>query len=201
MKILGHSFINRKGAFLNGKEVVSCPENEAKFLRHIYKALEVNYPKFYKMDTLSKSVILADFILSPTYTDLTEQEDKLQLLFANDESSKRTDLSFIESYVPKEAASPSLFVYTLPNILTGELSIKHKWYGENTFFILEKFNAEFYLEQIRMSFSRGNEYCLCGWIGSVDKKNEECFLFLLSKSEGEVTFNELENILNTYRNE
>lgn len=201
MRILGHSYINRKGAYLNGKEVVSCPEDEPKVLRYMYKALEVNYPKFYKMDTLSKSVILADFILSPSYTDLSEQEDKLQLLFANDESSKQTDLRFIESFVPKEAASPSLFVYTLPNILTGELSIKHKWYGENTFFILDKFKAEFYLDQIKMSFLRGNEYCLCGWIGSISPENEESFLFLVSKSEGEISINELENILNTYRNE
>lgn len=201
MKILAHSFIGTKGAYLDGKQLVFCPEEETNYLRYIYKKLEVNYPKFYKMDRLSKITILADFLFNPAYENLKQQEDKLQLLFANVDSSRKTDLSFINSFTIKENASPSLFVYTLPNILTGELAIKHQWFGENSFFILEKFDAGFYLDQIQMSFLRGNEYCLCGWLEANDLENEECFLFLIDKTEGEIQKEDLENIFNTYRNE
>ena len=34
-----------------------------------------------------------------------------------------------DSYYP----SPALFVYTLPNIVTGEIAIRNKYYGETSF--------------------------------------------------------------------
>ncbi|MFA7274763.1 MAG: 3-oxoacyl-ACP synthase [Crocinitomicaceae bacterium] len=201
MKIVAHSYVNSKGVFLNGDCVQTRVDLEVHFLNDLYRKLELNYPKFYKMDTLSKSALLADFVLTPYYTEKPELEDQLQLIFANDESSKQTDLKFIDSYELKENASPSLFVYTLPNIVTGELAIKHKWYGENTFFILPDFQTKFYVEQMEMSFARGNKYCLCGWMSNKTEENEECFLFLVSQSENKNVTNEIENILNTYRNE
>jgi 3-oxoacyl-[acyl-carrier-protein] synthase-1 len=33
--------------------------------------------------------------------------------------------------------SPSVFVYTLPNIVTGEIAIRNKFYGETSFYVLE----------------------------------------------------------------
>ena len=33
--------------------------------------------------------------------------------------------------------SPAVFVYTLPNIVTGEIAIRNKYYGETNFIVTE----------------------------------------------------------------
>lgn len=203
MKIINHSYINRSGAFVDGNLILSG--NKDNFLKHYFMQLEIDYPKFYKMDSLSKSAFLGDYLLKDAYENLVNIDETLLLIFANSNSSKETDLKFIDSYEFKKNPSPSLFVYTLPNILTGELAIKHKWFGENIFFILTKFDSKFFLDQIEMSFLRGNEYCLCGWIEMNGLADDECFMFVISKSdnltENKEISNELNEILNNYRNE
>ena len=201
MKIIGHSYINPRGAFLNGQNVSIATEEN--YLKKYFSELEIDYPKFYKMDLLSKGSFLGDYLLRDSYKDLLHVENELQFIFANSSSSKETDIRFIESYEIKKNPSPSLFVYTLPNILTGELAIKHKWFGENIFFILTKFDSNFFIDQIEMSFLRGNEYCLCGWVEMTGSPEDECFMFLVAKSEvvNDNLSNKLNEILNTYRNE
>ena len=132
------------------------------------------------MDALAKMAFLSVEILANSPNPYEYGDSEMALIFANSSSSQDTDLKYIHSYEVKGSPSPSLFVYTLPNILTGELAIRNKWYGENCFFIEEKFDAEFFLEQINFYFSKGAKACLCGWVNSFDGK-EECFLFLIEK--------------------
>ena len=61
----------------------------------------------------------------------------------------------------------------------------NKWYGENIFFIEEKFNPELYIDQINSYFSKGAKACLCGWVDA-DKNKEECLLFVVEKGEGNI---------------
>jgi hypothetical protein len=201
MKLIAHSFISSKGAFLNCTSIVACNETDENFLKYIYTELKSDYPKFYKMDYLSKMAFLADSLLHDMIPVDKDQENKLNLIMANATSSVKTDLKFIDSYSNLGNPSPSLFVYTLPNILNGELSIRHKWYGENSFFILESFDAKFFIDQIQFSFNRGNELCICGWIESPATGNEECFLFLVSNEGEALSPVSIMNILNGYRNE
>ncbi len=200
MKVIAHSYIDPKGAYLNGELVVDVSHAGEDYLKMIYKTLRVDYPKFYKMDNLSKLSVLAEFLLSAYFPSEMDQENKLQLIFANSSSSQSRDLDYKHSYLQLGNPSPALFVYTLPNILTGELSIRHKWYGENIFFIEERFDPEFFMDQIRFSFDRGNSHCLCGWVESNANGNEECFLFLAARN-GEATSENLMNSLKSYRNE
>ena len=201
MKIIGHCYINPRGAFFNGQNVLIATEEN--YLKNYFSELKIDYSKFYKMDLLSKGAFLGDYLLRNSYKDLLHVENELQFIFANTSSSKETDIRFIESYERKKNPSPSLFVYTLPNILTGELAIKHKWFGENIFYILTKFDSDFFNDQIVMSFLRGNEYCLCGWVEMTGFPEDECFMFLVAKSDvvNENFSNKLNEILNTYRNE
>ena len=201
MKIIGHCYINPRGAFINGQNVLIATEEN--YLKNYFSELKIDYSKFYKMDLLSKGAFLGDYLLRNSYKDLLHVENELQFIFANTSSSKETDIRFIESYERKKNPSPSLFVYTLPNILTGELAIKHKWFGENIFYILTKFDSDFFNDQIVMSFLRGNEYCLCGWVEMTGSPKDECFMFLVAKSDvvNENFSNNLNEILNTYRNE
>lgn len=199
MKILASAYISSRGAYLNNALIHS--PNEENWLKSIYQSMQLEYPKFYKMDTLSKLAFLATELLSPRITALSIGENDLKLIFANASSSQQTDLKFIESYEVLGNPSPSLFVYTLPNILTGELSIRHKWYGENNFFILEQFDANFFEDQLQFAFNNGNKFCLCGWVEANSNNNEECFLFLVSQNDLEVSNLDLEQLFNNYKNE
>jgi hypothetical protein len=201
MKIIAHSYIHPKGAYLNGQKKVDTSSAEQDYLKHIYTSMSMDYPKFYKMDHLSKMSVLATEMLCDHFPAKPEVEDDLQLIFANTSSSKVTDLKYIDSYLSGSNPSPSLFVYTLPNILAGELSIRYKWYGEAAFFIQDSFNSNFFLEQAEFAMHRGNAYCLCGWVESNTNGSEECFLFLLGKGKENNLSDTLINTLKLYRNE
>ena len=81
-----------------------------------------------------------------------------------------------ESYYP----SPAVFVYTLPNICIGEISIKYKLYSENSFFIFDNFNAAhlFSYTNSLLSSNKATQV-LCGWVEFDDENNYEAFLYLV----------------------
>lgn len=202
MSELIHVYLSPKGVFKNGQRFEHSTEEPgvpSNWLKHLYVHLQLDYPKFYKMDNLSKMVFLGAALLDDELNSLTHAENELALIFANRASSAVTDLKFIESYTQLGNPSPSLFVYTLPNILTGELAIRYKWYGENAFFITPEFDPSLYSQQVSLAFQRGNTACFCGWVESDALGNEECFLFLTRHTE--LNPKELVNTINTYRNE
>jgi len=201
MKLVYNAYLGPKGGFVNGERKCVVDFSVKQHLKSVYEALKLDYPKFHKMDVLSKLLILTEEMtqdFKPTDVGL---DDNLSLIMANHSSSALTDQRFIESYTVQQNPSPSLFVYTLPNIALGELSIRRKWFGENSFFICEQFDAEFFIRQCRHAFLLGNRYTLCAWIEADVRGNEECFLFLVTDSDEEKLEELLIHILNTYRNE
>lgn len=202
MKILAHSYVCPKGTFLNGNRVFDT-ETEENYLKAAYQQLETEYPKFYKMDVLSKMAFLGTELLLPHFPSGHDLENDLQLIFANASASQYTDNLFVDSYEKQDNPSPSLFVYTLPNIVTGELCIRHKWYGENCFFVEEAFYPKHFSEWSRQALNKGNSLCLCGWVEAKTSGEQECFLFLLSNSDNPDESIELEltTLIKQYRNE
>jgi hypothetical protein len=189
MKLLGSCKISENGVFVNTNLEQYYSTYETDWKRELYAKLNFDYPKFHKMDPLAKMAYLSFKLLEPKVDLGSFEDDAIVMLFANSSSSHTTDEKFKKSYYER-SPSPSLFVYTLPNILTGELAILNKWYGENIFFIQKNFNPEFYLEQINFYFSKGLNICLCGWVES-GPKGEECFLFVVENKDGDVTHDEL----------
>lgn len=195
MKIKGSVKISPSGVFVNGeKRTVDFSAEEA-WTKTIYTQLDVAYPKFHKMDSLAKMAFLGLNLIEQANVIAPNESEEVALIFANSSSSHATDMKFIESYEQNSAPSPSLFVYTLPNILTGEISIFKKWYGENIFFINEYFDAEFFLEQINFYLRKGVKSCLCGWVNAIND-NEECIIFHVSNEAGEITTTDINTIYN-----
>lgn len=170
------------------------------FIKQASKQLNTNYPKFFKMDNLSKlaflaaDILLKDAALSPT------KEHNIALLFSNKASSLDTDrkhqntISDPENYYP----SPALFVYTLPNICLGEISIKHKLLSENSFFIFERFNADhLHLNSSYLLNANKAEKTLCGWV-DLDGDNYNAFVYLVGNN-GAINHNtkEITRLYNT----
>jgi uncharacterized protein YqgQ len=161
-------------------------EDFSTFIKNAYKFLKTDYSKFFKMDNLSKLAFLAADVLLKK-ENLNEEENNIALIFSNKASSLDTDRKHqaaIENgaeYFP----SPAVFVYTLPNICLGEISIKHRLYSENSFFIFDRFNAE-HLQLYANSLLRSGkaEKVLCGWV-DLDENSYDAFLYLVEK-EGEI---------------
>lgn len=137
-------------------------------MKALYKALDLTYPKFYKMDNLSKFGFLAvEALLSNCPQKETWNLSKTGVFLVNASSSLDTDQKYFETVSTDETQfpSPALFVYTLPNILIGEICIRHKFTGEQGFFVSGHFDSEYlypYLEQLFQNSLL--ERAIVGWV-------------------------------------
>ena len=154
-------------------------KNLADFLIAAYKHFNFEYPKFYKMDLLSKLGWLGTELLLKDFEKSKYQSEDIGVVLSNANSSLDTDLRYFESV--KSYPSPALFVYTLPNIVIGEICIRHNLKGENAFFVFEEFDANF-IEQYVSGLINNNilQACICGWV-DVLKESHKAALFLVEK--------------------
>lgn len=152
------------------------PSTNAEVASLLYKKLNLGYPKFHKMDLLAKMAFLGVEIMKNAEPALANyDEDDVALLFANSESSQYSDEKFQESYLEQGNPSPSQFVYTLPNIMMGEIAICNKWYGENLFLLLPKFNEKELMAQLKILFAKGCKAVVLGWVNVCEKQLDTFF--------------------------
>ncbi len=188
MFISGYCHITNDTLRVNSKTILTKNNSSTNnFEKQVYKFLAIDYPKFYKMDVLSKLAILGSEALKKSIPSISFYPDEqIALLFSNAVSSADTDQHFRKSYAEEGTPSPALFVYTLPHILSGELAIKNRWYGENLFSIYPEFNPTFFMDFCRIHFAKTSEACLCGWIDSLNG-NTDAFLFFVEKIDSQKT--------------
>lgn len=146
-------------------------------LTSLYKQMIGNYPKFYKMDGLSRLGFVASEILLNAEKGETDKERAI--IFFNHSSSIASDRNYKESISDKDNyfPSPSIFVYTLPNIVTGEIAIRNHFHGETSFFILPD-KDERMMEEILQASCRDaqSKSFLTGWIDYEDERHFEADL-------------------------
>lgn len=150
------------------------------FLMRAYALAGGNYPRFFKMDLLSKLGFLAsERVLQGLPPDV--DRTKVAVLLTNASSSLDTDKRYWET-ASQAAASPSLFVYTLPNIVCGEICIRHGLKGESNFFLTKAFDADLIGQQLELLWQNtAMEYCLTGWVEGMANQ-ADVFLYLASRS-------------------
>jgi len=179
--------IRNSKVFKNGKIIFQADTDigMSKLLKNIYKDQNLKYPKFFKMDSLSKLGYLGIELL----TDGKIQDKKTPLVFANSASSLETDEAYAETM--DEFPSPSLFVYTLPNIMLGEISIRHQLRSENIFLISKTFDPVQFIDHSKILFKQPNiENVVCGWV-NLHNNDYDVFLWQISLS-GRTDLNEEE---------
>jgi len=152
------------------------------FLLSIYQHFQLNYPKFYKMDNLSKLGWLAsELLLKDNFEKEHYQPEEIGVVLANTNSSLANDLKYYDTI--QDIPSPSVFVYTLPNIVIGEISIRNKFKGEHAFFIQETFDAGFIAQQVNYLLDHNIlQACICGWV-DVLHQDYKAVLFLIEKKK------------------
>ncbi len=133
-------------------------------LTEVYRNKIGDWPKFFKMDSLSKmGFVGTEMVLQQT--GVIPDEEKTCVIMANRISSMKDNREFAatianhDDYFP----SPALFVYTVPNVVTGEIAIRHHLYGETSFYILDK---ESDLDPILQStaLTTDAKHMIVGWL-------------------------------------
>ncbi len=166
------------------------------FLKSVYKHFETAYPKYFKMDSLSKlGFLAADILIKNSPVINAFKPSDIGLIMANSASSLDTDLNYQETikdpanYFP----SPSLFVYTLPNIVMGEICIRHNIQGENNFFISKHLQPDFMQPYVQSLFD--NQLVKCVVFGWVELLGETYDARLILISEADMKLRTAESII------
>jgi len=185
----------------DGKELYQNPKPLTELLPAIYHHFELSYPKFYKMDNLSKlGWLTAEILLKDSFDKENYRPEDTAVILANTNSSLDDDLKYLDSM--KDVASPALFVYTLPNIVIGEICIRNHFKGEQGFYIQEIFDADFMAKQVDYLLDHDlQKACICGWV-DVLGQDYKAVLFLVEqvKKEKSLLFS-AQNLDNIFKNQ
>ncbi len=189
--------IANSSLIVDGLEVTQDDNlNLNQFLKLIYTQFDISYPKYFKMDKLCKlAFIAAEMVLKSS-----ENLSNCGIVFSNNASSLDTDRKHQSSIENQEQyyPSPSIFVYTLPNIAIGEICIKHKIFGENAFFVKDQYDASFhYAYESSLLATQKSNKILGGWV-NVDGESYEAFLYLIS-DRGNIPY-QIETLEKLYSN-
>ncbi|MDQ2772959.1 MAG: 3-oxoacyl-ACP synthase [Bacteroidota bacterium] len=126
---------------VDGKVVATTPGPFDGFAEAAYRARGIDYPKFHKMDNLSKlGFLAAEFLLAGTDLLADTAAGRRGIVLGNATSSLDTDLRY-QAQVMQQRPSPALFVYTLPNIVLGEICIRHGIKGESLLLVTANYEA------------------------------------------------------------
>ncbi|MDD5862056.1 MAG: beta-ketoacyl synthase N-terminal-like domain-containing protein [Prevotella sp.] len=157
-------------------------------LTELYKENIGDYPKYYKMDLLSKLGFVASELLLKQIGEerpAEEREDRAVILF-NRSGSIHADRRYVatisdaDNYYP----SPLLFVYTLPNIVTGEIAIRNHYHGETSFYILPGKDEALMDQILRAAFLDGKTTSiLTGWLDAEDEQHYEADLKIIKNEK------------------
>jgi hypothetical protein len=144
----------------------------AAFFKAAYTHYEPAYLRFFKMDELSKLAFLATHLLLQGQELACAAEEKAIVLF-NRSSSLETDMKYQQSIADRNSyfPSPSVFVYTLPNITIGELCIHFGIKGENYFLIDDNEEPFLFKSYIDQMFEEDRcKYCIAGRVEYFEEK-------------------------------
>lgn len=153
-------------------------------LTALYRQYAGNYPKFFKMDTLARlGFVGVEMLLHECEEKHLPIPQNPALVFGNRSASIKNDTDYLATIVNPEQyfPSPALFVYTLPNIVTGEIAIRHKWYGETCFYVLPEEDQLLRLAEITLR-TTAHDSAIAGWVECTADNNYFAHIQLLWKN-------------------
>ena len=176
--------ISQHTVYKNGQPLFVNPTADlSDFLLSVYQYLHLKYVRFYKMDNLSKlGWLTSEILLKDSFQPENYKSEEIGIILSNANSSLDTDLKYAQSI--KDIPSPSVFVYTLPNIMIGEICIRNHFKGETALFVFERFEAGFMEQYVNNLMNNGIlQVCICGWVELVNDEYK-AVLFLVEKNMG-----------------
>jgi hypothetical protein len=160
-------------------------------LKELYYKLDLNYPKFFKMDNLCKLGVLGAELLVRENQEILKGKFDIGIILQNKSSSLDSDIKH-QAKIDEDTVSPAVFVYTLPNIVIGEISIKHKWNSEGVFFVDKEIDYELLSQYSNILLKEARtKLNLIGWVDVFKNQLSLQFCFV----ESEITTDKLESLL------
>ena len=148
----------------------------------IYKRYLDDNPKYYKMDPLCRlGYIATELLLMAENSPSDMPRNDRAVVFFNGSSSIMADMMYEKSIEDKDNyfPSPSAFVYTLPNIVIGEIAIRNHYQGETSFYILNQRNDDIIEQVVEASFiDKDTTSMISGWLDYQDDAHFEADLFI-----------------------
>ena len=172
-----------------GLDFVALNQGNAQ-LTGLYRSHIGDWPKFFKMDTLSKAGFVAsELLLKKVGKRRLEGEEythsRAIVLFGST-ASLCADRNYQETIQDRDNyyPSPALFDYTLPNIVTGEIAIRNHWRGETSFYVLEAPDAAQMAFHLACTFDDPEtESILAGWVDSRNNDDYQVFMTLIDRED------------------
>lgn len=160
-------------------------EKGSALLTELYRNHIGDYPKFFKMDTLSKLGFIASELLLNIEGNRSfePREDRAVILF-NRNASLQADTHYQSTIQDPEHffPSPAAFVYTLPNIVTGEIAIRNKYFGETSFIVIDDYDEQIIMKNLDIAFQDPvTTSIIGGWVDCSDEEHFEARIFLMEK--------------------
>lgn len=171
---------------VNGTEVFNQTHVDKDFLKELYQHLIVDYTKFYKMDNISKLGLLGVEILKKADPSLVHfKEDELGVFLQTEKGCLESDVNH-QARVEEKSPSPAIFVYTLSNIVIGEISIRNKWFGESALFIEKNadYGTMYQFAKMQLNMNK-SQACIIGFIDSFNDRHELGFAVIKKNGKGQ----------------
>ena len=184
LKELHRVHILPDGVTLDGRPL-PVQSQGAGLLSEIYRKYVGDYPKYHKMDSLSRLAFLATELLL-SRGDVPQDSGRATILF-NRTSSVVADRCHLGSIAKSGEfyPSPSVFLGTLPNIATGEIAIRHGYTGETSLYITDFRDEALMKKVVGSSFSPGGfRSLICGFVDCDRGDSFEADLKILVKNIG-----------------
>ena len=125
--------------------------------------------RFGRMDPLSKLGLMAVELLDPGFADMTdEQKTDIGVCMISPCGSLSTDIEFLREI------SPSIFIYTLPSSVIGEVCIRHRLRGPLLCLMSEENTERSIVDEASERIAMGEAtsmLCLSCDAGSPDAQN------------------------------
>lgn len=171
---------------VDGREIACEGEGLAR-LTALYKQHIASYPKYYKMDPLARlGFVASELLLQAEGKERREEDATRAVVLCNSSSSIMADRAYETTigeggnYYP----SPSAFIYTLPNIVTGEIALRNGYRGETGFCIMPG-KDEALIDRIigATLLDRRLDSLIAGWIDCTDDTHYEASIYIIESNK------------------
>ena len=178
--------ITPERVLVDGQEIACEGEGLAR-LTALYKQHITSYPKYYKMDPLARlGFVASELLLQAEGRERREEDATRGVVLCNSSSSIMADRAYEttigegDNYYP----SPSAFIYTLPNIVTGEIALRNGYRGETGFCIMPRKDEALIDRIVGATLSdRRLGSLVAGWIDCTDDTHYEANIYIIESNK------------------
>lgn len=166
---------------IDGREI-PVEESGKALLTWIYRTMLTEYPKFYKMDVFNRLVYVASQLLVKE-EDAGSPDTGRALVFFNRSSTVVSDRRHISTFTGGEGffPSPSVAIFTLPNIVAGEVAIRNGYKGETSFYILDERDGTLMENIVDATFACSDVHSMItGWVDCSAEDSFEADISILT---------------------